>query len=224
MLYKTLPPFQVPALTTIAFGMYAIYATGQVASIEMVCVRVGKAVEWGEPLLEVLSDGMLEESVTAPASGIVRWVHPHLGNVRNGSPVALLELDKPRQSLHTGKVVMPRPTLPHPAPLPSTPLTAPLTTAILPATRRSTMKLPVELEMIESPPPLPFPYNLADKTKRRTFHLPEAGGIWADGESDRLKVNVSHLIQAMIYHFATLTPAQRGKVLKTWQQKWREGQ
>jgi pyruvate/2-oxoglutarate dehydrogenase complex dihydrolipoamide acyltransferase (E2) component len=222
MLCNRLPTFQPPPLDAVPHGRYAMFQTGRIATVTGVVTRLGRLVEWGEPLVEIMTDGAIEEIVTAPANGVIRWIHPHVGTLRKGSPVALLELDQPPPRLDTARVFIPHfaPLPPTPAPVvPTDELT--LTTALLIPGRRSTMRLPFEIEEIKEEP-LPFPYNLADKTKRRTFHLPEAGGAWADKEADRLNVNVSHLVHAMIYSFATLTPAQRSKVVRAWQKKWRE--
>lgn len=225
MLFSRLPIFQAPPLSHVPHGRYALYQSGKVAIVVGVCVRVGVAVEWGEPLMDVLTDGVYDDTITAPANGIVRWVHPHIGTVKRGTPVALLEMDAPPVALHTARVVMPHsaplsPALPKAAP--PSPATLSLATATIPH-RRSTMGT-VNLEIIRDE--TPFPYGLTGPTKRRTFHIPESAGAWIDELSgkDGFNIPVAHVMQIMIYSFAVLPPAQRLKRLEAWQRARKEAQ
>lgn len=218
MLCNQLPVFQPPALDSVPYGRYALFQTGKVATVTGVMTQRGRMVEWGEPLLEVVTDGALEESVTAPATGIVRWIHPHIGTLRHGSPVALLEVDRPAPRLDTARVF-----IPHSAPLPPTVTPTaelPLTTALLNPERRSTMRLPFELEEIKEV--LEFPYNLNNATKRRTFHLTEGAGNWINQLAEEMKLPIASVVEVMIYQYAMLTTSQRRRVMRAWQKAKKE--
>lgn len=170
-------------------------------------VAVKEAVEKYTPLLDIDEDGIAGEC-TADVGGLVHWVAREGTRVYPGAVVAVIANADP---------------IPDVAPRPRRGWVH--TSDVLPFFALSPAPEP-KVEVIDLPPPaveeaapsLELPFDVRDKSIRKTYYLSEKEQEWLDKQSDPLGDKATNVLRVAVAAFASLTDDER----RDWMKYWKE--